>query len=152
MITQLLTDLMKVGISIGLGLFMGYERSQQQKPAGIRDVALVTLGATLFAIIGLSFIEPKNMDMTRLLYAPIIGIGFLGSGVILQNKNKIEGLTTAGLLWISVATGLLVGIGNYALAIVSALAVFLILKLKHITIKIEGNNNETKKHRNNKKN
>jgi len=144
---EFLRPVLKILISIILGLFMGYERSQQNKPAGIRDVALVTLGATLFALIGLTFKESSNLDMTRLLYAPIIGIGFLGSGVILQDKNKVEGLTTAGVLWVSVATGLLIAIDKYILSIISALSVYIILKLKYITIKIERPNNVKKRRR-----
>ena len=129
--------LIKIGLSTLLGLFVGYERTQQDKPAGIRDIALVCLGSALFAMIGLEIGGIKNADMARLLYAPIMGICFIGSGVILHSKNKVQGLTTAGVLWIAVAIGLAIGIGNYILGTLSAIAVYLLLKLKHITIKIE---------------
>jgi len=140
----LLVQTGKLLLSVVLGLFVGFERDQQNKPTGMRDVALVSLGATLFAIIGLEFSEPMNMDMTRLLYAPIIGIGFLGSGAILKTKNKTEGITSAGVLWAMVAIGLLCGIANYILAIIASMFVYLVLKLKHISIIIKTNKRKKK--------
>ena len=130
-------QLAKILLSVFLGLFIGFERDQQDKPTGMRDVALVTLGATLFAIIGLEFHDQMNMDMTRLLYAPIIGIGFMASGVILQSKTKTKGLTSAGVLWAMVAIGLLCGIGKYILAIISSIIIYLLLKLKYVTVKMK---------------
>ena len=121
-------QLIKIVLSILLGLFVGFERDQQDKPTGMRDIALVTLGATLFALVGLEFIDYSNMDMTRLLYAPIIGIGFLGSGVIIQSNKKTKELTSAGVLWAMVAIGLLCGIGKYILAMISAVSIYLLLK------------------------
>jgi len=129
-------QLIKIGLSVFLGLFIGFERAQQDKPTGLRDVAMVTLGATLFAIIGFEFHNEMNMDMTRLLYAPVIGIGFMASGVILQSKTKTKGLTSAGVLWVMVAVGLLCGIGKYILAIISSIVIYLLLKLKYVTVKI----------------
>ncbi len=133
----LLIQILKLTLSVLLGLFIGFERTQQNKPTGMRDVALVSLGATLFAIIGLQFSAPTNMDMTRLLYAPIIGIGFLGSGAILKTKNKTEGITSASVLWAMVAIGLLCGVGDYILALVASIFVYFVLKLKHISIIIK---------------
>ena len=130
-------QLAKIALAVFLGLFIGFERDQQNKPAGMRDVSLVTLGATLFALIGLEIVGIENADMSRLLYAPIIGIGFMASGVILQNKTKTKGLTSAGVLWAMVAIGLLCGLGKYILAIVSSIIIYLLLKFKHVTIKIQ---------------
>ena len=145
----LLIQLGKIVLSVILGLFIGFERFQQDKPAGIRDVALVTLGATLFALVGLEFQNQANADITRLLYAPIVGIGFMASGVIIQSKTKTKGLTSAGVLWAVVAIGLLCGIGKYILAIISSIIIYSILKLKHVTIKIKLQ--RTKRAKNNRK-
>lgn len=134
---ELYLQLLKIALSVFLGLFIGFERDQQNKPAGMRDVSLVTLGATLFALVGLEIIGIENADMSRLFYAPIIGIGFMSSGVILQNKKKTKGLTSAGVLWVMVAIGLLCGLGKYILAIISSIIIYLLLKFKHITVKIK---------------
>ena len=137
MLSDLITCAIKIGLSLFLGAIVGLERDQQDKPAGLRDVVLVCLGTTLFAIMGLKFAGPRNLDMLRLFHAPIIGIGFLGSGCIIMNENKVEGMTTAAVLWTAVAQGLAVGVGEYALAVLATVAIYLVLKLKYVKRKIE---------------
>ena len=151
-ITLLVQYLARIGLSMALGLFIGYEREGQKKPAGVRDVALVTLGATLCAIIslelvniGLQFPAPIRYDLGRIIAYTIVAIGFLGSGVIIQNKKGVEGITTSTMLWSMVAVGLLCGIGQYVLAIVSEICIYFILKLKHITISFEKRKNGRKR-------
>jgi len=133
---ELYINIGKIFLSILLSLFIGLERDQQNKPAGARDVCFVTLASTLFTIIGLSLVDYNNMDGARLLYASIIGVGFIGGGVIMQNKRKLKGLTTASLLFIMVALGLLIGIGEWTLSLIVSISIYIILKLKHVTIKI----------------
>ena len=130
-------DIVKIGVSLLLGLLIGFEREQNDKPAGLRTITLVTLGSTLFAIIGLKFVEPMNLDMTRLLYAPIVGIGFLGGGFIMKRGKNIEGITTASTLWVMVGVGLLCGISEFYLAIVTTVVVFLVLMLNYVKIKLK---------------
>lgn len=131
----MIENLGKIGLALLISALVGLEREHENKSAGLRTCMLVCLGSALFTIIGLEFIDKANLDMTRLLYAPIIGIGFLGSGVILKHKGNIEGITTASVLWALVATGLLCGIGKFYLAIVSGLCIYLILMLKYIKLK-----------------
>ena len=119
-------------ISLILGLFIGWEREKNDKPCGLRTVALVSLGSTLFAIVGSLLLGDPSIDIARLFYAPIIGIGFLGGGVIMKRDKNIEGITTASVLWVMVAVGLLCGLGEYKLAIVATSLIYLILQLKQI--------------------
>ena len=126
----------KIAMALLLSSLIGIERETTDKPIGLRGTMLVTLGTVLFAIIGLTFITTMNLDMIRLLYAPIIGIGFLGSGVIIMKKGQAQGITTATVLWAMVGIGLLVGLGMNVLAIVSTLAVYGILKSKTLEEKI----------------
>jgi len=141
--------LAKLGLSLLLGLFVGYEREHQEKPAGIRDVALVSLGATLFTIIALELINYNvkgvdtgiifRYDIGRILAYIIVSMGFLGSGVIVHTKDKLEGITTAGVLWTFVAIGILVGLGKFIMAIIATLFIYFVLKLKYIRVKIISN-------------
>ena len=133
--------LIKIGASLLLGGLIGFERDQQEKPMGLRDVMLVTLGATLLTII--AFEMPKvipnsvQYDIGRIMAYTVASIGFLGSGMIIQSKNKFEGITTASLLFSLLAVGFFCGMGLYPLAIISALAIYLVLKLKHIKVELE---------------
>lgn len=149
-LSSLLIYLGRLILATGLGLFIGYERENQNKPAGLRDISLVTIGAALFAIIALELVNivPERPDIRydigRIIAYSIVSIGFLGSGVIVQIKNKLEGITTAGVLWSMVATGLLCGIGQYILAVIASIFIYFILKLKYIRIKFEGRKKKCK--------
>lgn len=50
-----------------------------------------------------------------------IGIGFLGTGVIVHREFQIEGLTTAAALWVAAAIGVGVGSGFYIIAVFTTL-------------------------------
>lgn len=142
--------IVKIGLALILGLIIGYERENQDKPAGLRDVSLVTVGACIFGIIALEL--PKIMpsitnvryDIGRIFAYTIVSIGFLGSGVIMQTKHKLEGITTAGVLWSMVAVGLLCGINLSILAMISTGFIYFILKIKYIRIKLERKKNDKK--------
>ena len=104
----------------------------KKETVGLRGTMLICFGVTILTIIGLQFINFQNLDMTRLLYAPIVGIGFFGSGLLISRKGMVEGITTASLLFAIVGIGLACGIGEFILAIMATLFVYLILKLKLI--------------------
>jgi uncharacterized membrane protein YhiD involved in acid resistance len=60
-----------------------------------------------------------NVDPSRIAYGVMTGIGFLGAGVIVQQKGAVRGLTTAAGLWCMAAVGLAAGFGMYALSILT---------------------------------
>src|SRR3989338_4301033 len=115
--------LLKLALSLALGMLIGLEREIHKKPAGMRTHTLVCVGATLFAVMSVSFVE----DPARIAAGVVTGIGFLGAGMILQAKDKIIGSTTAAELWALAAIGLAVGMGSYFAAIAAAFAVLLVL-------------------------
>ncbi len=93
-----------------LGGIIGAERSFFRKQAGLRTFALVALGAALFAYLG-SIIE--STSPSRVLANLVVGIGFLGAGLIFLHQEKIIGLTTAAALWVTTAVGASIGLGYY---------------------------------------
>ena len=147
LIAYLLSCITKLGLSLGLGCLIGWERETQDKPAGLRDVALITVGSTLFTMIALelqhiSATLGAGYDMGRIIAYVIVSMGFLGSGVIVQNKHELEGITTAAILWTMVAVGILCGLAIYPLAILAGIFIYFIVKLKHIKIKFEERRHE----------
>ncbi|HET8839169.1 MAG TPA: MgtC/SapB family protein, partial [Flavobacteriaceae bacterium] len=100
--------------AIAAGLLIGLEREYKDKDAGLKTNTLVALGAAVFVMVSLEFEGDKWVDTSRVLSQVVVGIGFLGAGVILQRKNKIEGLTTAATVWCSAALGCLAALGWYA--------------------------------------
>jgi putative Mg2+ transporter-C (MgtC) family protein len=80
---------------------------------------LVSLGAATFTALGkgLSGVDEGNDDPTRVIQGIATGIGFLGAGQILQNKDRIRGLTTAAGIWLVGAVGVACGVGLYTIAV-----------------------------------
>jgi putative Mg2+ transporter-C (MgtC) family protein len=104
------------------GLILGIERILSRKSAGIRTLALVSMGSALFTIIGiLIFHEYHGDDPSRIVAQIISGIGFLGAGVILFQENKVHGVTTATDIWISASIGIACGLGYHAVAAIATL-------------------------------
>ena len=120
-------------LAVFLGGLMGIEREYVGKAAGVRTFSLVSLAACLFTILSREafnvflVIEGISYDPSRMAGNVIIGIGFLGAGLIIFRGIKIEGLTTAAALWAVSAVGMAVGCRFYVIAIFAALLVVLIL-------------------------
>ncbi len=119
--------IVKLLLSVGLGLLVGLEREINKKPAGLRTHSLVSLGACLFTLTALT-LAGDNMDfVTRVIPGIVTGVGFLGAGMIFQSKNKVKGLTTAAEVWVLASIGILVGIGSYLIAILATILILIIL-------------------------
>lgn len=130
--------MLKMFVAIFLGSIIGLERDRQHKPAGFRDAILVILGATLLTIVSFE-IKKLNVsfDFSRIMGYTVAGVGFLGSGLIIRNANRLEGITTASLLFSLLAVGFFIGLGSYIQATIATLAIYLILVLKRVKITIE---------------
>lgn len=106
-----------------LGAIIGVEREMKNRAAGFRTHIIVSVGACLIMLIGVDAIggisSDNARDIARIAGQVVSGIGFLGAGTILQNKDGVSGLTTAATLWLSAAIGLAVGIGYYEGAIIA---------------------------------
>ena len=124
----------RILLSLLLSGIIGWDREKNEKNAGMRTVMLVCLGATVFTIISLYLKTQQGdrYDFGRIIAYIIVGIGFLGSGVINQYKGNVDGTTTASVLWAVVSIGILCGLGLEVLAIVTALCIYAILKSKYI--------------------
>mgnify|MGYP001038763570 CR=1 FL=1 len=109
------TYILKVGAAALAGALMGLERKVKDKPAGLKTYTLVAIGAATFVAISLLFKSFQNTDMTRIIGQIVVGVGFLGSGVILHNeeKTKVKGLATSATIWCSAAAGCLAGFSLY---------------------------------------
>ena len=112
-----------------LGGIIGVERSFFKKQAGLRTFALVSLGACLFTSNSLFFLTNDPTSASRVLANLVVGIGFLGAGIIFLQKDKIYGLTTAAALWVTAAIGGAVGLGLYFEAFLVTLITIIILTL-----------------------
>jgi putative Mg2+ transporter-C (MgtC) family protein len=115
---------------LGIGALIGLERSYHGRPAGFRTHALVCLASTALMLISVYKgdwsamwpIEAIRIDPTRMAQGIMTGIGFLGAGVIFKEGLTIRGLTTAASIWVTAAIGILIGVGFYLPAAITAAA------------------------------
>lgn len=114
-----------------IGGMIGIERGNKNRPAGLRTYMLVCVGSCLIMLTNQYIFQVSGTgDPVRLGAQVVSGIGFLGAGTIMVTKrNQIKGLTTAAGLWSTAGIGLALGIGFYEAALISALAIFIILTL-----------------------
>ncbi|MEI6479887.1 MAG: MgtC/SapB family protein [bacterium] len=115
-------------IAMALGAMMGFERELVGKEAGIRTAMLVAGGSAIFTMVSiimpymaqLPVEELKNTLPDRVLSNIVVGIGFLGAGVIIKTNEHVRGLTTAALIWSVSSIGVLVGLGLIQFAVIAA--------------------------------
>jgi putative Mg2+ transporter-C (MgtC) family protein len=108
-------DLLKLILSFALGAVIGTEREYRSKSAGLRTLILISVGSTLFTIIS----TKTGPDAGRIAANIVTGIGFLGAGIIFREDNRVVGLTTAAIVWVTAALGMGIGAGLYTLSLAS---------------------------------
>ena len=112
------------------GAIVGLEREISDKAAGLRTHILVCLGSCMFGLLGLELtVSYPQADILRLAQGLLIGVGFLGGGVIMREGASVKGLTTAAGIWVMGAIGLAIGVGRYYISLVGTLFIFLVIGL-----------------------
>lgn len=117
-------------IAMLLGMALGLERLYARKNAGMRTYALVTLGAALFVLISDVAAQGSlgiSTDHLRIASQVVVGVGFLGGGLIIFKDEKVSNLTTAAGLWVAAAIGVAIGLGLYIEGLVGTLLALFVL-------------------------
>ena len=114
-----------------LGGLIGFEREVRAKEAGVRTHFIVALGSALFMIIS-QYAFSGQFDHARVAAQVVSGIGFIGAGVIIFQKNVVRGITTAAGLWVAAAKGLACGAGMFAVAVAAMLMTIICLETMNL--------------------
>ncbi|MCH9321232.1 MgtC/SapB family protein [Citrobacter freundii] len=118
-----------------LGGVIGLERQIRAKEAGVRTHILIGIGSAMFMIVSkygfYDVIEHTHigLDPSRIAAQVGTGVGFLGAGNILVQKQTIKGLTTAADVWVTAAIGLVIGSGMYEVGIIGTIMALIVLEL-----------------------
>jgi putative Mg2+ transporter-C (MgtC) family protein len=112
-----------------LGAVIGLQREINRKDAGVRTNLLICMGAAFFTLLSAVLAGDANADKGRVASNIVQGIGFLGAGLILHNRNRINGLTSAASVWVVASIGMACGAGLYAPAAVATIIVITSLQL-----------------------
>lgn len=122
---------LRLFVAGAMGVLIGLEREYRAKEAGYRTHFLVALGSALMMIVSqYGFMDVLKTDLIRVdpsrIAAQVVsGIGFIGAGTIILQKQIVRGLTTAAGIWATSGIGLAVGAGMYAIGIAATLLVLL---------------------------
>jgi len=121
-LSSLLEMIARFALAVALGAGIGFQRERAGKAAGLRTHILVSSGAALFTLVSIyGFSGAATVDISRVAAGVVVGIGFIGAGVILrgQREKEVAGLTTAATIWITAAVGLAAGAGMYLLSVIA---------------------------------
>jgi putative Mg2+ transporter-C (MgtC) family protein len=120
-------DFIKLGVALLVGGIIGAEREHHKKAVGLRTLILISVGSALFTIMSQRIGAASGGDGSRIAANIVSGIGFLGAGVILEERGRVTGLTTAATTWLVAALGMAAGAGEYLLSGVAAALAFIVL-------------------------
>ena len=109
--------------SVVCGGLLGIEREYLNKSAGLRTIVLICLGSTIFTMVS----QRVGGSEGRIAANIITGIGFIGAGVIFKENFNVRGLTSAAVIWISSAIGMVIGIREFYLAYILTFIVLIVL-------------------------
>jgi putative Mg2+ transporter-C (MgtC) family protein len=120
-LSPLLETILRFLLAAALGAGIGYQRERAGKAAGLRTHILVSSGAALFTLASMYGFSGAVVDISRVAAGVVVGIGFIGAGVILrgQREKEVAGLTTAATIWITAAIGLAAGTGMYLISVIA---------------------------------
>ena len=107
-----------------VGLIIGFDRAMRGKTASLRTFSMIAVGSCLFTILSLDGSNAMygRADVTRIAAQIVSGVGFLGGGVIFKTADRVEGITTAAMIWLTAALGMACGF-NHVEAVYWAFAV-----------------------------
>src|SRR5262245_34115196 len=114
-------------LAVVCGGLIGVEREIKQKPAGFRTNILICFGSMLIMWlsirVGTGLIPGHLGDPGRIAAQVVTGVGFLGAGTILHSGGHITGLTSAAMIWVVSAIGMVIGAGVYVIAVSSTVVI-----------------------------
>ena len=121
-ITRLLT-------ASALGGIIGLEREYKRRSAGVRTNLLICLGAAFFTLLSAVLAGDGSPNKGQVASNIVQGIGFLGAGLIIHNRSRISGLTSAASVWVVASIGMACGAGLLAAAVIASVIVVVALEL-----------------------
>ena len=119
--------IIKLILAVIIGGALGAEREYRSKSAGFRTLTMICLGATIFTIFSQIIGGAGNPD--RIASNIVTGIGFVGAGVIFKSDSfgKVNGITTAAMIWVTAGLGMAIGAGYLLVAGIAAVLALLVL-------------------------
>ena len=116
-------------LAAALGGIIGVDREWHHKPSGVRTNLLICFGAALFTFLSPIIAGEGSSNKGQIASNIVQGIGFLGAGLILHNRDRVSGLTSATTVWAVASIGMACGAGLYVPALFSTVMVLIVLEI-----------------------
>jgi putative Mg2+ transporter-C (MgtC) family protein len=116
-------------VASGLGGLIGLEREVKRRSAGVRTNLLICMGAAFFTLLSAVLAGDGSPNKGQVASNIVQGIGFLGAGLIIHNRSRISGLTSAASVWVVASIGMACGAGLLAVAAVATIIVIIALEI-----------------------
>ncbi|PQQ47816.1 MgtC/SapB family protein [Bacillus thuringiensis] len=135
--------IIRIGVAGLLGAIIGLEREIRSKEAGLKTHFLVAVGSALIMVVSkyafsdIMFEEHMALDPSRIAAQVVSGVGFLGAGTIIIQKQAVKGLTTAAGLWATAGIGLAFGAGMYVVGVGATVLVLIGLEIVSRIFKVQ---------------
>ena len=123
----------KMFFAVICGILVGLERlfnHTTDKSPSMKIMILVTVGSMIFTALTKTSYN-LNIETARIIGQIITGIGFLGAGVIMHKKNRVEGLTTSAFIWFLSSMGVLIGLDYGLIALFITVTLILVITIIH---------------------
>jgi putative Mg2+ transporter-C (MgtC) family protein len=116
-------------LAAALGCAIGIDREYHHRPSGVRTNVLICFGAAMFTFLSVIIAGEGSTNRGQIASNIVQGIGFLGAGLILHNRDRVSGLTSAATVWAVASIGMACGAGLYFPAIFATVVVIVVLEL-----------------------
>lgn len=115
-------------LAAALGCAIGIDREWHHRPSGVRTNVLICFGAAMFTFLSVIIAGEGSANRAQIASNIVQGIGFLGAGLILHNRDRVSGLTSAATVWAVASIGMACGAGLYVPAIFATVLVLVVLE------------------------
>jgi putative Mg2+ transporter-C (MgtC) family protein len=119
-------------LAAALGCTIGIDREYHHRPSGIRTNVLICFGAAMFTFLSAIIAGDSSPNRGQIASNIVQGIGFLGAGLILHNRDRVSGLTSAATVWAVASIGMACGAGLYFPAVFATVIVLVVLELVRV--------------------
>jgi putative Mg2+ transporter-C (MgtC) family protein len=126
-----LNVLLRTVVALLLGYVVGAEREYiAHREAGTSTFGLVSLSAALVTALAFLVFDPAGAS--RVAANILVGVGFLGGGMIVKDLMHVRGLTTAAGIWAMASAGMVIGAGHIVLGVAASALVLLLFSMEHV--------------------
>ncbi len=121
-------SVLRLLLACALGGVIGIDREYRHKASGVRTNLLICFGAALFTYLSPLIAGELSTSKGQIASNIVQGVGFLGAGLILHERNRVIGLTSAATVFAVAAVGMACGAGLYLTAVFATVVVLLVLE------------------------